>query len=314
MALHGLHARLNCTEYKNWMKAGHCLLLLQNPLQEYITLEMQTFHQQLTDRITVPKQRRCRCRAKGKQFEPKCPVCTEWQELILSHHNNKNGDIYWGNSDPSLWSTHYWEVANVYMPCGQAMNGPQQCDAASLLNLINNCDHFRVSNILRVKEVIKCRNELMHSFDMKVSFSWLKAFGEKMHDLITDFSHVPGLVREGQKMKEVLLLDWTVDEPVTEAVQSKILTPQKPSSTKDDNLSRYTVLMIQQMIQELYLEIEQKGSALTKKEEVDNNKNFLCQNNDLNMFGQGDLKKLETLKETHFPFNDEEFAADCARR
>ncbi|XP_040279705.1 uncharacterized protein CXorf38 homolog [Bufo bufo] len=304
-----LLARLNCREYKNWMKAGHCLLILQSRLQGYIDGEMQRFHQQLG--IRAPRQRRrCQCRARGKQFEPGCPVCAVWKELILAHHNNRNGEIYWGNSNPSLWPTHYWEVAKVYMPRGQAqIRGPKQCDAAALLNLINNCDYFRVPNLSRVREIIKCRNELMHSCDMTVSTPWLTAFGQKMYDLVTEFKHVPGLVRECDKMQEVLLTDWNVEDlginefdGLPPAGKFVLQGPVAQMAASLSSLSPYEVeiQLIQELIQEMYLEIEEQ-SSLTKEDEdkVSKIKNFLCQNEDLKFAFQKDIKKLDSLCKTH---------------
>ncbi|XP_075706878.1 uncharacterized protein CXorf38 homolog [Rhinoderma darwinii] len=313
MALPGLMARLNCREYKNWMKAGQCLLMLQSRLRGYVDAEMQRFHRQLASRITAPRQRkRCQCRAKGKQFQPNCPVCAQWKELILAHHNNKNGEIHWGNSDPSLWSTHYWEVAKVFMPRGQTqLKGPTQCDAAALLNLINACDYFRIPNISRVREMIKCRNDLMHSSDMMVSSPWLKDFGEKMYDLIAEFTHVPGLVREGEKMQEVLSFDWNVEDlgmyevdgPEKEYLQTERCITMGGSGLSSDNVE---ILLIRQLIQELYLEIEEQGS-LSKEDEdkISKFKNFLSQNEDLKSALQGDLERLDSLWKNNVPLNAE---------
>ncbi|KAM4044518.1 uncharacterized protein CXorf38 homolog isoform 2-T2 [Anomaloglossus baeobatrachus] len=269
-------------------------------------MEIQTFHQQQKTRIIEPKQR-CRYRAKGQQFEAGCPVCAQWKKIILAHHNNRNGEIHWGNSDPSLWSTNYWEVAKVYMPRGQTnLTGPQECDAAALLNLINNCDHFRVSNISRVREVIKCRNELMHSSDMKVSSSWLKTFGQKMHNLIAEFTHVPGLVWEGERMQKVLLSDWNVKDSDIMEVDGVHLTAQSIDTSLQGpsiiSLSPKTVeiLMIQEMIQELYLELEEHGPLTNKDlDKVKNMKNFLSQNEDLKSVFQEDIENLDSLCKDH---------------
>ncbi|KAM3936049.1 uncharacterized protein CXorf38 homolog [Leptodactylus fuscus] len=310
MALPALLARLQCKEYKNWMKAGMCLQMLQSPLQGYIDREMQSFHRQLAGKIKAPRHRkRCQCRAIGKKFEPACPVCAQWKELILSHHNNRKGEIHWGNSDPSLWPTHYWEVAKVYMPHGQAkLKGSKNCDPAALLNLINNCDHFKVSNT-RVKEIIKCRNELMHSCNMKVSSSWLSSFGQKMYDLIAEFTHVPDLVKEGDKMQEVLLSNWNVgdlgvyevDGPVKLQNQN-IHTLKGYSEILEKTLSPYEAerLLIEQMIQELYLKIEEQGSV-TKEDgdKVSQLKLFLSQNEDLKYDFQEDLVQFDILLKNH---------------
>lgn len=47
MVLPELAARLNCTEYKNWVKAGYCLLLLRGCLQGFVGREMVAFHRGL---------------------------------------------------------------------------------------------------------------------------------------------------------------------------------------------------------------------------------------------------------------------------
>ncbi|KAG9485644.1 uncharacterized protein CXorf38 homolog isoform X1 [Eleutherodactylus coqui] len=304
MAQSGLLARLNCREYKNWMKAGHCLLMLQCPLQGYIQREMLAFHQLLAARIRGPTpRRRCQCRAKGKEFQPGCPVCVQWKELILAHHNNRDGEIHWGNSNPSLWPTDYWEVAKVYMPRGQAQKrSPQNCDAAALLNLINTCDYFRIRNRLRVREIIKCRNELMHSSDMMVSSPWLEAFGQKMHDLTAEFTHVPGIVREGERMQEILLSDWNVDKFEIDG----IIYAQGPSDIFDLPPYAVEIRLIAQLFQELYLDVEEQGSLTEENEnQASKMKKFLSQNEDLKFAFQVDLEWLESVWKNPVPLHGE---------
>ncbi|XP_075052512.1 uncharacterized protein CXorf38 homolog [Mixophyes fleayi] len=319
MALAGFMRRLNSREYKNWIKAGQCLTMLQSRMQGFINSEMQSFHRQLASKMTAtPRQRkRCQCRAKGKQFQPNCPICAEWKENILAHHNNRNGEIHWGNCDPSLWPTHYWEVAKVYLPRGHAQSkGPQQCDAAAFLNLINTCDRFKVSNISRIREVIKCRNDLMHNSDMKVSSSWLADFGQKMHELISEFTHVPGLEQEGYKMQEVLLSDWSVEDVglyevdghVKPAYDPSIVVKMKGSVVDTPNLSlcEVEIQLIQQLLQELYLQIEEQGTL--SKEDQDNIskvKDFLSEYEDLQSVFQEDLERLDLLQKDNVTLNVE---------
>ena len=47
MVLSELAVRLNCAEYKNWVKAGYCLLLLSGCLQGFVGREMLAFHSRL---------------------------------------------------------------------------------------------------------------------------------------------------------------------------------------------------------------------------------------------------------------------------
>ncbi|KAM4044519.1 uncharacterized protein CXorf38 homolog isoform 3-T3 [Anomaloglossus baeobatrachus] len=154
--------------------------------------------------------------------------------------------------------------------------------------------------------VIKCRNELMHSSDMKVSSSWLKTFGQKMHNLIAEFTHVPGLVWEGERMQKVLLSDWNVKDSDIMEVDGVHLTAQSIDTSLQGpsiiSLSPKTVeiLMIQEMIQELYLELEEHGPLTNKDlDKVKNMKNFLSQNEDLKSVFQEDIENLDSLCKDH---------------
>ncbi|CAH2220307.1 Hypothetical predicted protein [Pelobates cultripes] len=67
MALTGLLQRLNSMGYKNWIKAGHCLLLLKGSLQEFVVSEMKSFHRELRSKIPAALQNSsCQCKATGK--------------------------------------------------------------------------------------------------------------------------------------------------------------------------------------------------------------------------------------------------------
>ncbi|XP_043847292.1 uncharacterized protein CXorf38 homolog isoform X2 [Dromiciops gliroides] len=150
MVLSELAVRLNSTEYKNWVKAGHCLLLLRSCLQGFIRAEVEAFHQRvLAAAPNLGPHASCsggvRCTPRARQFQPQCQLCAEWKREILKHHTNRNGDIYWGNCKPERWPFDPWELAKAFMPRGLAdKKGPEECDAVALLNLINSCDHFRI--------------------------------------------------------------------------------------------------------------------------------------------------------------------------
>ncbi|XP_029139782.1 uncharacterized protein CXorf38 homolog [Protobothrops mucrosquamatus] len=216
LAMAELAARLNCAEYKNWLKAGHSLLLLKAALQRFAGEQIHAFHRRLiagdSARLT-PSGFQCggRCVPRGKQFQPSCSLCKEWKKEILSHHTHKMGDIYWGNCRPWLWPSNSWELAKAYMPRGKADTyGPDKCDASALLNLFIFCDHFNNIDPKKIREVIKCRNELMHSADMKVSFSWLKQFGNHVQNLLTEFYQVPEAQTACHRIQKLLESDWNV--------------------------------------------------------------------------------------------------------
>ncbi|XP_043361805.1 uncharacterized protein CXorf38 homolog isoform X2 [Dermochelys coriacea] len=153
-----LAARLNCAEYKNWVKAGHCLVLLRDALQRFAGEQLRAFHRQLLARLAPPGRlcrSRCRCLPRGRQFQPSCSLCTEWKKEILNHHTNRNGEVHWGNCKPWLWPSNSWELAKAYMPRGQMdISGPDKCDAAALLNLFNFCDHFSGIDKKKVRELL----------------------------------------------------------------------------------------------------------------------------------------------------------------
>ncbi|XP_030432006.1 uncharacterized protein CXorf38 homolog isoform X2 [Gopherus evgoodei] len=206
MALAELAARLNCAEYKNWVKAGHCLLLLRDALQRFAGEQLRAFHRQLLARLPPPGRLcRSRCLPRGRQFQSSCSLCTEWKKEILNHHTNRNGEVHWGNCKPWLWPSNSWELAKAYMPRGQMdISGPEKCDAAALLNLLNFCDHFSGIDQKKVKEVIKCRNELMHSSEMKVSSLWLEEFGKKIQNLLKELQNVPEVMTASTRIEKNL--------------------------------------------------------------------------------------------------------------
>uniref|UniRef100_UPI00398F7005 uncharacterized protein CXorf38-like isoform X4 n=1 Tax=Pristiophorus japonicus TaxID=55135 RepID=UPI00398F7005 len=140
-----LSIRLNDEGYKNWIKAGFCLQKIRDCLLGFVCTEIEKFHQFLLSTNSFLRQRICNnfCKPQGTKFQRACCLCEEWKREILKHHTNQNSTIYWDNCSPSLWPKHAWEVAKVYMPRGQAKSrGPENCDAAALLNLINFCDQF----------------------------------------------------------------------------------------------------------------------------------------------------------------------------
>ncbi|OCT94707.1 uncharacterized protein CXorf38 isoform X1 [Xenopus laevis] len=294
MAHTGLLQRLNCQEYKNWMKAGQCLLLLKKSLQEFVASEMRVFHKQLSSRIPPPKAK-CQCKAKRMQFNPRCPVCVEWKNHILDHHTNRNGDVHWGNCDPSMWSGHYWEVAKAYMPRGCTdKKEPQACDASALLNLLTTCDRFKGPDLSKVREVIKCRNELMHSSDMKVSSAWLKDFGNKIQNFVSEFRHVPGLKEEGSKIQAVLLSNWAILEQSMDTYDG--VTLECDAAVSLSPICDLEMLMIDEMLQELYYQLEEVDTLSEKDlDSVQKMQNFISEHKDLQSFFEADIDKLALL-------------------
>ncbi|KAM6448069.1 uncharacterized protein CXorf38 homolog isoform 2-T2 [Liasis olivaceus] len=255
MALAELAARLNCAEYKNWLKAGHSLLLLRAALQRFAGEQIHAFHRQLiasdSARLTPPG-RRCggRCTPRGKQFQPICSLCREWKKEILSHHTNKMGEIYWGNCRPWLWPSNSWELAKV----------------------------------------IKCRNELMHSADMKVSSSWLKEFGNHVQNLLTEFYHVPEAQTACHRIQKLLASDWDVHiagEDQLDGLEGEM----SPSQIRETELE-----LMKERLEEIRFLAEEHG--MTSEEDLNRvqiTRDFLLDNCELQSNLQKEMQNLNDL-------------------
>ncbi|XP_062982595.1 uncharacterized protein CXorf38 homolog [Elgaria multicarinata webbii] len=292
MALAELAARLNCAEYKNWVKAGHSLLLLRAALQRFAGEQIHAFHRQLVARLG-PLGARCsgRCIPRGKQFQPACSLCKEWKKEILSHHTHRTGDVNWGNCRPWLWPSNSWELAKAYMPRGKAdCYGPDKCDASALLNLFTFCDHFSNIDPKKVREVIKCRNELMHSSDMKVSSSWLNEFGNHVQDLLTEFQHVPEAQTAGTRIEKLLSSDWDVLVPGEDQFDGL------EGEMSQSQISEIEKELIKERLHEISLLMEDQG--MMSEEDLNRiqfAREFLQNNCDLQRSLQAEMQNLEDL-------------------
>lgn len=70
MVLVELSLRLNEVGYKNWLKAGYCLMKLKDGLQGFVNNEMKLFHERvINNNANLRRGQVCRnnCRAKGNQ-------------------------------------------------------------------------------------------------------------------------------------------------------------------------------------------------------------------------------------------------------
>ncbi|KAK6485483.1 hypothetical protein HHUSO_G11278 [Huso huso] len=291
-----LSIRLNDVGYKNWLKAGYCLLKLRDGLQGFVTNEMRSFHQTLSRNNAVLRRgQRCPnyCKPRGNQLQSACSLCEEWKKEILKHHTNRGGVINWGNCKPWLWPSQHWELAKAYMPRGQAdVPGPEKCDAAALLNLINFCDHFSFVNQHKVREVIKSRNELMHSCEMKVSSQWMCQYERKIEDLLLELNHIPEVAAAGRDISEMLSVDWSVQVPgvdSTDGLDYEMLDPTQISQVEAE--------LLRESLQELRFQIEAQGPPAEQDlADLLRLRDFLKSNKDLEDRFQAELLEVETLE------------------
>ncbi|XP_036397266.1 uncharacterized protein CXorf38-like [Megalops cyprinoides] len=250
-----LSARLNEVGYKNWLKAGYCLLKLKDGLHGYINNEMKSFHGIIiSSNDVLQRQQQCRnnCRPNGNHLHSLCWLCEEWKREILRHHTNRTGVVNWGNCKPWLWPSQHWELAKAYMPRGQSnITGADQCDAAALLNLISFCDHFSFIDQRQVREVIRQRNELMHSSEMRVSAQWMLQYQKSLDRLLQQLQHVPEVAAARREIKEMLSVDWTICVPGADSVDGPEWTGLEPTL-----VSQVEAELLREKLQELLLYTE----------------------------------------------------------
>ncbi|XP_028283523.1 uncharacterized protein CXorf38 homolog [Parambassis ranga] len=246
--------RLNDRGYKNWLKAGRCLLILKDGLHPFTDHYMKAFHGDLLNQHSLLRSQ-CQtsaCKPRGNKLSSACRVCSEWQKVILRHHRQPEATINWDNCFPPNWRTDYWEVAKAYMPRGQARGkGADQCDASALLNLINYCKYFSSVNSQTVREVIRFRNELMHSCDFCVTDEWIRRYHTTLKHFV---NHVPEMARAGPQIDEMLTIDLTVYvsgvDLMDSAGPSDGLDTDSVRDTGAEVVSQWEAELLQEMLQE----------------------------------------------------------------
>lgn len=232
-------------------------------------------------------------------------MCAEWKREILKHHTNRNGDVHWGNCRPGRWPVDAWEVAKAFMPRGLAdKTGPEECDAVALLSLINSCDHFVVDR-KKVTEVIKCRNEIMHSSDMKVSSVWLRDFQMKIHNFLNEFKNIPEIMAVYSRIEQLLTSDWAVHIP--EEDQRDGCEDETRIYLTESQINEIEMELLKEKLQELYLQAEEQEvlpeEILNQLEVV---KEFLRNNKDLRNGLAEDMYKLDSLHQQHEKLDSKE--------
>ncbi|KAM9454850.1 uncharacterized protein CXorf38 homolog isoform 1-T1 [Clarias gariepinus] len=290
-----LFARLNEAGYKNWLKAGYCLLKVKDGLCGYTDSEMRYFHNTLIKSNSgLQRGQRCRndCRPRGNQFEYACPLCNEWRREILRHHTKPGGVINWGNCRPCLWPTEHWELAKAYMPRGLAnLSRADQCDAAALLNLLNFCDHFSFINQRIITEVIRSRNELMHSCEMQVSNEWMARFQKSLEHLLLTLQHVPEVAAARQQIQEMLSVDLSLHIPGMDCVDG-----DSDMEVLIESISQCETELLRESLKDLLSNSEVEGNPVPL-ERMQNVHRFLSSHRDLEEQFRTELQSLR-VKET----------------
>ncbi|XP_014384367.1 PREDICTED: uncharacterized protein CXorf38 homolog [Myotis brandtii] len=197
------------------------------------------------------------------------------------------------------------------MPRGLADKaGPEECDAVALLNLINSCDHFMVDR-KKVTEVIKCRNDIMHSSEMKVSSMWLRDFQMKIQNFLNEFHNVPEIVEAYSRIEELLTSDWAVLIP--EEDHRDGCEYEAGIYLSESQVHEIETEFLKEKLQEIYLQAKEQEvlpeEILNRLEAV---REFLRSNEDLRSGLSEDLQKLASLCPQHQTLDSKEPGVQAA--
>ncbi|XP_054624607.1 uncharacterized protein CXorf38-like [Dunckerocampus dactyliophorus] len=296
-----LAVRMNQREYTNWLKAGQCLYILKDALLPFIDEQMRAFHADL-----LRKQPRLRelcqnsCQPRSIELSRACRLCLEWKSEILKHHVQRDPTLNWGNCTPSSWRTDHWELAKAYMPRGQGhVTAAQQCDPSALLNLINYCDWFASVNVKTtfVRELIKCRNELMHSCNLGVTDQWMKNFKDAMKRFMQLFSHVACMAPAEEKINRMLAADLSIFATGLDAEDSPDMGALVSDSVNNGNISPDLISLweadlLQERLRELRHTAEEQTMDTEQLKMLDG---FLQENKDLSERFSAELQAIGSL-------------------
>ncbi|XP_054452483.1 uncharacterized protein CXorf38 homolog [Anoplopoma fimbria] len=298
-----LAVRLNDREYKNWLKAGRCLLILKDGLHPFISHHTRAFHGDLLNRNTLLRKpcATSACKPKGNRLFSACRTCAEWQAVILRHRRQPDATVNWDNCFPPNWRTDHWELAKAFMPRGQGkVKGAEQCDASALLNLINHCDCFHFVDPKFVREVIRFRNELMHSCELRVKDEWMRHYQNSVRRLVQQLGHVPQMETVGKQIEEMLSVDLSICVSGLDRMDSAALDGLDCDSvsqweTSADLISQWEAELLQERLQEL-LHAAEDDPKTQDMEQLKRLGGFLQANRDLVERFSAELQAINSLE------------------
>ncbi|XP_007571761.1 uncharacterized protein CXorf38 [Poecilia latipinna] len=296
--------RLNDEEYKNWLKAGRCLLILKDGLLPFTDQQLTAFHGDLLNQYPLLRKpcETSSCKPRGNTLVSVCRVCSEWQKVILRHHRQPDATIHWTNCFPRYWRTDHWELAKAYMPRGQAkVKRADEFDASALLNLINYCDCFSSVDPKLVRQVIQCRNELMHSCEFRVKDDWMRHYRTALRHFVQQLSFVPHMLTVGKQIEDMLTVDLSIRvfgvDQLDSAGPSADSDPDSPESGAE-SVSRWEAELLQEMLREcLRAGNEEDEDAKTHDaEQLERLRGFLQANKDLGEKFSSELQAIDSLE------------------
>ncbi|XP_061695343.1 uncharacterized protein CXorf38 [Syngnathoides biaculeatus] len=256
-----LLARLGEPQYANWLKAGKCLYMVKEAVEPFADERLRRFHGDLLRERPRLSQRCSRsCHPADVKLSRACESCLRWKDEIVKHHRRPASGVHWDNCAPAAWRTSHWELAKAYMPRGQArVQAARQCDPSALLNLLSCCDCFAsvASNTARVTELIRFRNELMHSADQRVSDAWMEKFRPALVGFVRLFKRVPDVDLAEQSLIRMLAVDLSICARDTVDYSGTALAADTVNfGIGPDLVGQWEAALLQERLRELRLSAE----------------------------------------------------------
>ncbi|XP_067331290.1 uncharacterized protein CXorf38 isoform X2 [Channa argus] len=254
--------RLNDRDYKNWLKAGRCLLILKEGLHPFINQQMKAFHRDLLNQNDLLRKpcHTSSCKPSGNKLSSTCRLCTEWQKVILRHHRQPDATVNWDNCSPPSWRTDHWELAKV----------------------------------------IRYRNELMHSCEMRVKDEWMRHYQTTLKKFVRQFSHIPQMATAGQQIDEMLRADFSIWVSGVDQMDSVDLKGLESDSVRTgmssaELISQWEAELLQERLQEL-LHDDDYDAKTQHPEQLTSLGVFLQANRDLSVKFSAELQAINALE------------------
>ncbi|XP_040000582.1 uncharacterized protein CXorf38-like isoform X2 [Xiphias gladius] len=258
-----LVVRLNDREYKNWLKAGRCLLILKDGLHPFIGQQMRAFHGDLLNQNPLLRKpcETSSCKPKGNKLSRLCRLCTAWQTAILRHHRQPDATVNWDNCFPPSWRTDPWEVAKV----------------------------------------IRYRNELMHSCELRMKDEWMRHYQTSLKHLVQQFSHIPQMAKVGQEIDKMLAVDLLIcvsgvdqlDSGDLDGLECDSVHQGEPSANL---ISQWEAELLQERLQELLHADDNDDTKTQDAEQLRGLGGFLQANSDLGERFSAELQTINSLE------------------
>ncbi|XP_029970921.1 uncharacterized protein CXorf38 homolog [Salarias fasciatus] len=181
------------------------------------------------------------------------------------------------------------------MPRGQFSKRADQCDTSALLNLICNCKGFWFVDPKVVREVIRSRNELMHSSEFHMSDDWMRDFQSSLKCFVLQLvNQNPQMETVARQIDVMLKLDLSISVDCRDGVEADSMCEASPSA---DSVRQWEAELLQELLQEfLHTPAEDEDADAPDTEQLTTLCGFLEANKDLGQRFSAEIQLLNSRK------------------